>query len=94
MPAVRLGGLYALERLARNNPGHRQTIVNVICAYLRMPYALPPTPDEAVDRAAARGRTTPPPAPADAEGECQVRLTAQRILTAHLRDERPADLGA
>ncbi|MEV4250934.1 hypothetical protein AB0J63_47045 [Streptosporangium canum] len=36
--AVRLGGLYALERLAQDNPGHRQTIVNVICAYLRMPY--------------------------------------------------------
>lgn len=30
--AVRLGGLYALERLAQNNHGHRQTIVDVICA--------------------------------------------------------------
>ncbi|MDP9869131.1 MULTISPECIES: pentapeptide repeat-containing protein [Streptosporangium] len=110
--AVRLGGLYALERLAQDNPGHRQTIVNVICAYLRMPYAPPPTPDPVADRAealraarrrhhalrtAARGRTTPPPAPAgtdtgqDTEGERQVRLTAQRILTDHLRDERPAD---
>jgi hypothetical protein len=29
---VRLGGLYALERLAQNNPGQRQTIVDVICA--------------------------------------------------------------
>ncbi len=38
---VRLGGLYALERLAQDNPAHRQTIVNVICAYLRMPF--PPT---------------------------------------------------
>ncbi|MDP9868251.1 MULTISPECIES: pentapeptide repeat-containing protein [Streptosporangium] len=110
--AVRLGGLYALERLAQDNPGHRQTIVNVICAYLRMPYTLPPRLDEAADRAealraarrrhhalraAARGRTTPPPGPTgagtsqDAEGERQVRLTAQRILTDHLRDERPAD---
>ena len=35
---VRLGGLYALERLAQDNPAHRQTIVNVICAYLRMPF--------------------------------------------------------
>jgi hypothetical protein len=35
--AVRLAGLYALERLAQDDPGHRQTIVNVICAYLRMP---------------------------------------------------------
>jgi hypothetical protein len=29
---VRLGGLYALERLAQDNPAQRQTIVNVICA--------------------------------------------------------------
>jgi hypothetical protein len=34
---VRLGGLYALERLAQDHPEHRQTIVNVLCAYLRMP---------------------------------------------------------
>lgn len=33
---VRLGGLYALRRLAQDNPGQRQTIVDVICAYLRM----------------------------------------------------------
>src|SRR4051794_19623242 len=35
---VRLAGLYALERLAQNNPSQRQTIVNVICSYLQMPY--------------------------------------------------------
>jgi uncharacterized protein YjbI with pentapeptide repeats len=35
--AVRLGGLYGLERLAHNNEEYRQTIVDVICAYLRMP---------------------------------------------------------
>lgn len=31
---VRLGGLYALERLAQDNVEHRQTVVNVLCAYL------------------------------------------------------------
>jgi uncharacterized protein YjbI with pentapeptide repeats len=36
---VRLGGFYALERLAQDNPGQRQTIVNVVSAYLRMPPA-------------------------------------------------------
>jgi hypothetical protein len=35
---MRLGGLYALERLAQGNPDHRQTIVDVICAYLRQKY--------------------------------------------------------
>jgi uncharacterized protein YjbI with pentapeptide repeats len=34
--AVRLGGLHALERLAGDHPPHRQTIVDLICAYLRM----------------------------------------------------------
>jgi hypothetical protein len=33
---VQLGGLYALERPAQDNPLHRQTIVNVMCAYLQM----------------------------------------------------------
>ena len=36
---VRFAGLYALERLAQDNPAYRQTIVNVICAYLRMPFS-------------------------------------------------------
>ena len=44
---VRLGGLYALERLAQDNPAHRQTIVNVICAYLRMPFAPSPPGNQA-----------------------------------------------
>ncbi|WP_290062633.1 pentapeptide repeat-containing protein [Amycolatopsis solani] len=35
---VRLAGLYSLERLAGGYAEHRQTIVNVLCAYLRMPY--------------------------------------------------------
>ncbi|MEH0842363.1 pentapeptide repeat-containing protein [Micromonospora sp. CPCC 205711] len=35
--AVRLGGLYALERLGQDNPAQRTTIVAVLCAYLRMP---------------------------------------------------------
>ncbi|WP_189246288.1 pentapeptide repeat-containing protein [Streptosporangium pseudovulgare] len=109
--AVRLAGLYALERLAQDNPGHRQTIVNVICAYLRMPYTPPepaPAPDPERDHKAAlraarrrhqaaRAGVALPAEPAprqedgDREGELQVRLTAQRILAAHLRDDRPAD---
>ncbi|MEU5859769.1 hypothetical protein ABZ815_01245 [Nonomuraea sp. NPDC047529] len=38
---VQLAGLYALERLAQDTPALQQTIVNVICAYLRMPWAAP-----------------------------------------------------
>ncbi|MEU7457525.1 pentapeptide repeat-containing protein [Streptosporangium roseum] len=108
--AVRLAGLYALERLAQDNPGHRQTIVNVICAYLRMPYTPPepaPAPDPEQERTAAlraarrryqaaRAGIALPTEPAlqkesdGREGELQVRLTAQRILSLHLRDDRPA----
>ncbi|MDT8911463.1 pentapeptide repeat-containing protein [Amycolatopsis sp. PS_44_ISF1] len=35
---VRLAGLYALERLAQEHPFQRQTIVNLLCAYLRLPF--------------------------------------------------------
>lgn len=34
--AVRLAGLYALERVAQTHKQHRQTILDVLCAYLRM----------------------------------------------------------
>lgn len=37
---VRMAGLYALEHLAQNNPSHRQTIVDLLCAYLRMPFSI------------------------------------------------------
>ncbi|WP_410615410.1 pentapeptide repeat-containing protein [Amycolatopsis sp. lyj-109] len=70
---VRLGGLYALERLAQDNSGQRQTIVNVVCAYLRMPVDPPPEPDHDPDARRQRQR------------EREVRLTAQRILAGHLR---------
>jgi len=75
--AVRLGGLYALERVAQHNPDQRQTVVNVICAYLRMPYSLPGAgaPADAVG-----GR--------DPRQELEVRLTAQKVVSSHLL---PAD---
>jgi hypothetical protein len=38
---VRLAGLYALARLGETAESQRQTIVNVACAYLRMPFAEP-----------------------------------------------------
>lgn len=38
-PTVRTAGLYELEALANSCPSIRQQIVNVICDYLRQPYA-------------------------------------------------------
>ena len=90
---VRLGGLYALERLAQSNVGQRQTIVNVICASLCMPYDPPraaaarPSTRQHGGLLPGRSRRPSPPtetAPRDARQELQVRLTAQRILTTHL----------
>ncbi|MFD0224860.1 pentapeptide repeat-containing protein [Streptomyces hirsutus] len=88
-PAVRIGGILALERLAQANEGHRQTVADVLCAYLRMPLAIP----EHVDF-----RTANPFALQSAivdesiKQEVQVRITAQSILKKHLyRDAKKAD---
>jgi uncharacterized protein YjbI with pentapeptide repeats len=82
---VRLGGLYALRRLAQDNPGQRQTIVDVVCAYLRMHYDLPGTPpDQDATRETRKDYQ-------DAVQEKQVRLTAQRILATHLRPGEDPD---
>ncbi|MDA3646777.1 pentapeptide repeat-containing protein [Saccharopolyspora indica] len=70
---VRLAALHALERLGQDNPGHRQTVVDLLCAYLRMPGTSP----EAIGPDQQDGQSQ----------EDQVRLTAQRLLTAHLRPE-------
>jgi uncharacterized protein YjbI with pentapeptide repeats len=40
---VRLGGLYALERIARDSPGDRRTIAEVLTAYIRQRAPWPPT---------------------------------------------------
>jgi hypothetical protein len=76
---VRLAGLYALERLADANPPHRQTIVDVICGYLRMPYTTVP---------ARSGQDQDVEGELSATREMQVRRTAQRILSEHLRPFR------
>jgi hypothetical protein len=99
--AVRLGALYALERVGQDNPEQRQTVVDVLCAYLRMPFT-PVAADRgpSVDDPATRraGPDSPPPhdgdgvsAGRDPRQELQVRLTAERILTKHLHRVDSAD---
>ena len=88
---VRLGGLYALERLAQDTESQRQTIVNVICAYLRMPFTpvtRPPMATSGADLSRIRSMDPDPASPENDPSyqEQQVRLAAQRILTDHLRD--------
>lgn len=38
---VRLSALYVLERIADGNQHHRQTVANLLCSYLRMPFESP-----------------------------------------------------
>jgi uncharacterized protein YjbI with pentapeptide repeats len=94
---VRLGGMYALERLAQDNPAHRQTIVNVLCAYLRMPF--PPTAptsepkpeaDEVPEVPSSDTKMGPIALSSTWQQEGHVRLTAQDILTEHLRSRGAA----
>lgn len=42
-PAVRLAGIYAMSRLADDWVEQRQTCIDVLCAYLRMPWEAAPT---------------------------------------------------
>ena len=99
---VRLGGLYALERLAQDNPAQRSAIVNVICAYLRMPF--PPAAPASKAAPTATGNMAEPTVETEIttaaandtwQQERQVRLAAQRILSEHLREsaaaQQPAD---
>lgn len=83
---VRLGGIYALERVAQDHPGQRQAIVSVMCAYLRMPYTVPGASpvDDADPALVATYR--------ERVQELDVRLSAQRVLTHHLRPgDDPSD---
>ncbi|OOC08271.1 hypothetical protein B0293_05295 [Amycolatopsis azurea DSM 43854] len=71
---VRLGGLYALERLGRSSDAQRETILDVVCAYLRMP--LPVDRENVAENAGcSSGKPT-----RDQTEERQVRLAAQQIL--------------
>ncbi|MGW4523075.1 pentapeptide repeat-containing protein [Amycolatopsis sp. NPDC004378] len=75
--AVQLGGLYALDRLGQSSPGQRQTIVNVLCAYLRM------FTDAAADAADSREQRV--------VQQGRVRQAVSDVLAAHLRPGAPDD---
>jgi uncharacterized protein YjbI with pentapeptide repeats len=90
---VRLGALYSLAHLAQDNPEYRQTVVDVFCAYLRMPYAPPARNDSGatqVEQATTPAKDGIPLAHPvlgqnPAQEELQVRKTAQHLLADHLR---------
>lgn len=74
---VRLAGLQALERVAQENNGQRQAIIDLICAYLRMPFAPPTGENLRSDTFEIEERA--------AQDELQVRLAAQKVIADHTR---------
>ncbi|ROO88548.1 pentapeptide repeat protein [Actinocorallia herbida] len=74
-PALRLGGVYALAGVADDAPTRalRQTCVDVLCAYLRLPYE--PDPGAEADPAAVR----------EHRALREVRRTVLRLIGVHLR---------
>lgn len=77
--AIRLAGVYAFEKLAEDWHNGRQTCIDVLCAYLRMPY----TPAR---RSVQPAKTRDNEKKKDAREEKQVRDTAIRVIAGHLRE--------
>ena len=71
-PAVRLAGVYAMAGLADDWQDHRQMCVDVLCAYLRMPYEPGPGDDAPVEKRLAF------------QASREVRHTVIRVIAAHL----------
>jgi hypothetical protein len=72
---VRVGALHSLVWLAGYDPRYKQTVLDVLCAYLRRPFDHPELRDEPADPEAV-GESDP-----EADREREVRLTAQRLIT-------------
>jgi hypothetical protein len=71
--AVRLAGVYAMAGLADDWGENRQTCIDVLCAYLRLPYER------------ASGEEIPAPDHLALQANREVRHTVIRVITAHLR---------
>lgn len=76
---VRVGALHALAWLADSTPRYKQTVLDVLCAYLRRPFTHPSYTRRADDP--DQVTTDDSSDSLDADQERQVRLTAQRLIT-------------
>jgi uncharacterized protein YjbI with pentapeptide repeats len=80
----RVGAMHALVGLARGTPEYTQTVIDVLCSYLRRPFFHygylrdGPDPDRSDSVEPDRGRLSAEETADDRER--QVRLTAQRVL--------------
>lgn len=71
---VRVGALHALASLAGSTPRYKQTVLDVLCAYLRRPFVHPELHDDGEPPA------VPPAGDPEADREREVRITAQRLI--------------
>ena len=72
---VRVGAMHSLVWFAKSTPGYRQTVLDVLCAYLRRPFTHPShqaRPDDPQQHFGEVDEAT--------RLEHQVRLTAQRLI--------------
>jgi hypothetical protein len=74
-PAVRLAGIHAMAGLADDWEASRQTCIDVLCAYLQLPYEPDPGGDAPVQQRVAF------------KASQKVRHTVIQVIAAHLREE-------
>ena len=74
-PAVRLAGVHAMAGLADDWKANRQTCIDVLCAYLRLPHEPDP------------GEEAPAPERLAFRASREVRRTVIRVIATHLRPE-------
>jgi len=80
---VRVGALHVLAGLARGRPAYTQTVLDVLCAYLRRPFSHASYETNPVDPNRAEMLPTDAQWTEEyrvADQERQVRLTAQRLI--------------
>jgi len=94
--AIRLGGVYAMAGLADDWEAGRQKCIDVLCAYLRMPYTPPTDPDndEARQAAGIDDKAAWSKEQRQRSEERQVRHTVIRLIRDHLRDSSSEEPGS
>jgi hypothetical protein len=83
--AVRLAGVYAMSRLADDWEEQRQICIDVLCAYLRMPYPAAAMPTASPTASLEAIPTETSASDNSGAGEREVRLTIIRVIRDHLR---------
>ena len=71
---IRLGGIYALERIAKDSKADHWTVMEVLTAYIRRNFPAPKSSDELKDRIQKVSSTIFPKVPIDIDAICMVLI--------------------